>query len=301
MSDEATLQASGARIELAGRPLLSRLTVTTGAERVALLGDWSALFHLLSGEATLSAGELRICGAAVPRGVADGTLGLMRRDPVLPASFSAEQLLRVSAELAGTPRKSAAKLAFEALERLGLGALGSRRLAHLQLGERRALLVAHAALTAPRVLCLEQPLSGLDTHAEQMVLAVIERATQGRRLLVALGAPDLGAGSRALAESCSARLRLAAGVVLDDDAGPPARTRVAVTVSRNHATFEAALASRGLSAHTSHEAGLLGALTSQVAGPCFRFLIELPDGKSAPVLDAALESDAGLLELTPLG
>lgn len=301
MSDEATLQASAARIELAGRPLLSRLEVTTNAERVALLGDWSALFHLLSGEATLSAGELAICGAAVPRGVADGTLGLMRRDPILPASFSAEQLLRVSAELAGTSRKSSAKLAFETLERLGLSALGSRRLAHLQLGERRALLVAHAALTAPRALCLEQPLSGLDTHAEQLVLGVIERASLGRRLLVALGDPELGAGSRALAESCGARLRLAAGVVIEEDGTHPERTRVAVTVSRNHATFAESLAARGLTSSATHEAGLLGALTSATSGPCYRFLIELPEGKSAPVLDAALESDAGLLELTPLG
>ena len=54
MSDDATLAANAARIDLVGQPLLARLSLTTSAERVALLGEWSALFRLLSSEAELS-------------------------------------------------------------------------------------------------------------------------------------------------------------------------------------------------------------------------------------------------------
>jgi ABC-type taurine transport system ATPase subunit len=297
LSNGATLEAHAARIDLGGRPLLARLEAKSDAERVALLGDWSALFRLLAGEAELAAGELRIGGVAVPAGVAQGVVGVMRRDPLLPSAWSAEQLLTSSAELSGVSKKAAPKLAFQTLEGLGLAGLAARRLAHLQGAERRALLVAHASLTAPRVLCLEQPLSGLDTHGEQAVLAVIERASAGRRLLVALGEPEHGAGSRQLLQTCTSRLRLAAGVVIPEPEDAPNSTRVTATVCRNHQAFAAALGARGLTVHATHEAGMLSALTSPLAGPCWRYLIELPAGSTAPILDAALEAEAGLVEL----
>jgi hypothetical protein len=71
-------------------------------------------------------------------------------------------------------------------------------------------------------------------------------------------------------------------------------------VCRNHQAFAAALAARGLNAHPTHEAGVLGSLTSPLAGPCWRYLVELSSESTAPVLDAALETEAGLVELIPL-
>jgi len=299
LSDALTLDARAARIDLLGQPLLSRLDVKTDAERVALLGDWSALFRLLSGEAELAAGTLQIGGVPVPLGVVQGVVGLMRLDPLLPGTWSAEQMLASSAELSGVPRKAAGKAALQALDQLGLQSLAARRLAHLQLAERRVLLIAHATLTSPRVLCLEQPLAGLDSHAEAAVLAVIQRASAGRRLLVAVGDLDLGPGARELAHSCGARLRLATGVAIAEAEDRVVSARVTATVSRNHQAFAAALRARGLEAHATHEAGLLNALTSPLAGPCWRYLVELPAGSTAPILDAALETEAGLVELIP--
>jgi ABC-2 type transport system ATP-binding protein len=300
LSDGPTLEASAARIDLIGQPLWPRLDVKSEAERLALIGDWSPLFRLLAGEAELAAGTLHVAGMPVPLGVEQGKVGLMRLDPLLPGAWSAEQFLASSAELGGGPRNTAQKTAFQTLERLGLTELASRRLAHLQLAERRALLVAHALLTDPRVLCLEQPLVGLDTHAEEAVLAVIERACAGRRLIVAVADPELGPGSRQLVQACSERLRLAAGVVVPElDRSAPI-ARVTATVCRNHRAFAEALGARGLAAHATHEAGLLNPLTSPLAGPCWRYLVELPAGSTAPVLDAALETEAGLVELIPL-
>jgi predicted ABC-type transport system involved in lysophospholipase L1 biosynthesis ATPase subunit len=300
LSDAPTLEAKAARIDLLGQPLLARLELTSDAERLALLGDWSALFRVLSGEAQLAAGALRIAGVDVPLGVVQGTVGLMRLESLLPGAWTSEQFLASSAELAGTPRATAPKLAFETLEQLGLVELASRRLAHLPAAERRAVLIAHAVLTNPRVLCLEDPLAGLDTHAENCVLAVIGHASADRRLLVAISDPGLSAGARQLVRSCTERLRLAAGVVLPELDDKPATSRVTATVSRNHQAFAAALSARGLTHHATHEAGMLNALTSNAAGPCWRYLVELPGGSSAPILDAALETEAGLVELIPV-
>jgi ABC-type cobalamin/Fe3+-siderophores transport system ATPase subunit len=300
LSDLPTLDARAARIDLMGQPLLAQLDLRADAERLALLGDWSALFRLFSGEAELSAGSVNVGGEPMPRGVERGRVGLMRLDPLLPAAWSAEQLLATSAELCGLPAKSAAKNAFQVLERLGLADLAPRRLAHLQLAERRALLVAHAVLTDPLVLCLEEPLAGLDTHAELAVLAVIERASAGRRLLIAIGDPGATTATRRLVQSCGERFGLAAGVAVPLSSQSSALARVTATICKNHQAFAAALAARGITAHPTHEAGVLGSLTSPLAGPCWRYLVELQSESTAPVLDAALETDAGLVELIPL-
>lgn len=299
MIEAPTLEADAARIELAGHTLLGNLSARSSAERLALLGDWSALFRLLAGEAELSAGKLALAGEPAPLGVQRGRIGLMRLDPMLPAAWSGEQLLAGSAELAGMTQRAARRAAFVALEHLGLAALAGRRLGHLQVAERRSLLIAHATLTDPALLCLEQPLAGLDTSAQQLVLAVIGRALTGRRLLVSLADPQLNPGEQELLARSDERLRLAAGVVLGEEARAAPGARVTATVCRNHQAFEGALASRGLRAHPTHEAALLGALTSPRAGPAWRYLVELTDPSTAGILDAALETDAGLIELVP--
>lgn len=298
-SDPATLLANQARIDLARQPLVAQLNVQSTGSRLALLGDWSALFRLLSGEAELSGGVLLIGGAHVPAGVQQGRIGVMRLDPLLPSAWSAEHLLTSSAELCGMTKKSAERAAYKTLDTLGLLGLSTKRLGHLQAVERRALLVAHALLTDPQVLCLEQPLAGLDTGSEQLLLAVIERAVGRRRLIVALGDLSLSAGDRELYTRSDDHLRLSAGVVVTESPDAAPSSRVTATVCRNHHAFAEALARRGLRAHATHEAGILSALTSAHAGPAWRYLVQLSDGSTAGILDAALETDAGLLELLP--
>ena len=297
MSEPRTLAADAARIDLIGQPLLNRLTAHSDARRLALLGDWSALFRLLAGEARLAAGKLELLGLTLPLGVQLGKIGLLRLDPPLPASFSGEQLLASSAELSGLSRKAAAGAAFAVLDRLGLAELASKRLGHLHAAERRALLIGHALLTDPQLLCLEQPLSGLDASAEQLVLAVIERALPNRRLIVSLSESMPSAGERELLARSDDRLRLSAGVVVSENERQAGASRFTATVCRNHQAFAEALATRGLRAQPTHEAGLLGALTSAQAGPAWRYLVELSDDTTSGILDAAIETDAGLVEL----
>jgi ABC-type Na+ transport system ATPase subunit NatA len=300
LSDELLLEADAARIDVSGQALLSELSARSSASRLALLGDWSGLFRLLAGEAELTSGVLRIGGAAVPDAVRRGSVGLMRLDPLLPASWRAERFLTSSAELAGWTKKAARRASSATLERLGLTSLASQRLNHLRLAERRALLLAHALLTEPRVVCLEQPLRGLDSSAEHWLLTVLERAPADCRLIIAIAEPELSAGGRQLSQSCGERLRLIAGAVVTEPAEAAARRRVTATVCRNHQAFANALRKRGLSARATHEAGLLHLLTSADAGPAWRYLVELKDDSTAGVLDAALEVEAGLLELIPV-
>ncbi len=294
-----TLRASAARIDVAGRPLVTQLEARSNAARLGLVGDWSPLFRLLAGEAALVAGSLDIGGAPVPLGVRRGQVGVAMLVPPLPPAWSCEQLLRSSLELCGATRRDAERRAFQTLDALGLMGLAGRRLGHLALSERRTLLLAHAASSDPQVLCAEMPLAGLDTAGQELVLAVLERACSGRRSIVALGDTASCSAGRALAASSDEVLRASAGVVVVESGETATSGRVTVTVCRNHHAFAAALAERGLAAHATHEAGILTSLTSVHAGPAWRYLVVLSDGSTASVLDAALDTDAGLLELTP--
>lgn len=299
MSDSPALEADGARIDVLGRPLLSELSVSSRAARVALLGDWSPLFRLLSGDAELAAGRLEIAGERADRAVASGRVGLQRLDPELPAAWSAERFLLASAELAGYAPSAAREAARAVQHQLGLEPLATRRLAHLQVFERRGLLIGHALLTEPAALCLEQPLAGLDTHSEQVVLATIERAATGRMLLVALANPEASAAERELLSRAGDVLHLVGGALLRDDPASPRKPRVLVTVCSNHAAFLAALAARGLEAAPGQDMALLGALTSSHVGPPVRYAVTIGERSTAAVLDAALESNAALVELMP--
>jgi putative ABC transport system ATP-binding protein len=300
LNEALTIAADGVRIDLVGQPLLSQLSLQSDAHRIALLGDWSALFRLLAGEATLAAGTLLIDGEPVPLAVERGIVGLMRLDPLLPSAWSAERFLASSAELAGMTHKQASRAAFQTLEQLGLSALASKRLAHLQLTERRALLIAHTRLTDPRVICVEEPLLGLDSHGEDFVLAVLERACSGRKLLVALSDASPSVAARHLLQTCAAKLRVVAGVLVPDSI-TQSRRHVTATICQNHEAFTRALAARGVSATPTHAAGILSVLTSTWTGPCWRYVIDLgsDQASTAPILDAALETDAGLVELLP--
>lgn len=65
------------------------------------------------------------------------------------------------------------------LERVRCGHLGSRRFATCSQGERQRILLARALFAAPELLILDEPASGLDLPAREMLIAAIEAAVVG--------------------------------------------------------------------------------------------------------------------------
>jgi ABC-type multidrug transport system ATPase subunit len=133
-----------------------------------------------------------VAGLPAEGAAASGHVGLMLRDAPLPPTWTLEEVLVQSAELLGGGRGQTRQRVREVLSTLELGPLASTRLGRLRPGEQRAAGIACAALGEPRVLALEEPLSGLEPGAQTYVSGVLERALAGRAAL--LSVPELPGG-----------------------------------------------------------------------------------------------------------
>ena len=78
------------------------------------------------------------------------------------------------------------RAASEALERVGLGALGGRQVGELSGGQRRRALMARTIARGGRLLLLDEPFAGLDAAVQHDLIAVLdELAREGRSVLIA--------------------------------------------------------------------------------------------------------------------
>ena len=71
------------------------------------------------------------------------------------------------------------------LERVGMGAMGSRRLSHLSGGQQQRILLARAWRQQTEILLLDEPCSAIDPPTREHLLSVMrEQAESGQTLLV---------------------------------------------------------------------------------------------------------------------
>jgi ABC-type multidrug transport system ATPase subunit len=289
------LSCDGARIDSGGVPLLQGLSCVGAGNGLGLVGAWTPLFALLGREAELGAGRIEVDGADARRATALGVVGLARHEPGMPPGWSAARYLTESARLLGLSMRQSRHAAHEALDSLGLAAIGPRSLARLDPVERRALLIAHATLGAPRVLALEAPLDGLDAAAQARLLPLVDRAAAGRRLLWSVAAPAPAGAARGLLDRMDEVLVLEAGSLVAE--GPPGHalapgTRYLVTVARGASELTSQLEARGLGVRAAGEDG---------PSTAARLIVELRvESTPNDVLSAALELSIPVLELVPL-
>lgn len=83
-------------------------------------------------------------------------------------------------------RRSDRRIVDECIDRLGLGALASRRLGSLSGGQRQRALLAQALAQHASLLLLDEPESGLDAEARETISAVIrDEVSRGTAVVVA--------------------------------------------------------------------------------------------------------------------
>lgn len=190
---EDMLVIDGVSVRLGGREVLHdvRFTIRPG-EFVGLIGSNGAgkttLLRVILGLLPPSAGQVR---------VADSGIGYVPQkiqlDPDMPLRARDLVGLGLDGNRLGIPlpSRSRRKLVDEMLRAVDAEHIGDARVGHLSGGEQQRVLIAHALISRPGLLLLDEPLANLDIASEQEVVALLARIAREQRIAVLISAHEM--------------------------------------------------------------------------------------------------------------
>jgi zinc/manganese transport system ATP-binding protein len=197
----AVLDVEGVGVWLAGREILRDVSFSIRpAEFTGLIGSNGAgkttLLRVILGLQPTSSGRVLVGGGRrsrrnplvgyVPQKVLfDPDLPLRARD-VVALGLDGH---RLGAPLAA-PRRRAA-LVEEMLDAVDASRFADQRVGNLSGGEQQRVLIAHALVSRPKLMLLDEPLANLDIRSEQEVVALLARIATEQRIAVLLSAHDM--------------------------------------------------------------------------------------------------------------
>jgi ABC-type multidrug transport system ATPase subunit len=168
------------------------LTVAEG-EIVGLVGPngagKSTLLLIIAGMLRPDAGDVVVDGKEVQVG-GTGAVGYAPERTAFEMSLSAQQMLVSLARLRGQSRATARASARDALNTVGLEDAVDRRIRTLSRGMLQRLALAQALLGEPRVVLMDETLSGVDPVVHRNICEVT-RALPKRGVTVVLSSHDL--------------------------------------------------------------------------------------------------------------
>jgi molybdate transport system ATP-binding protein len=121
----------------------------------------TTLVHALAGLVE-TAGSIDLDGEQLGRSARDREVGLVFQEQLLFPHLSALANVAFGPRARGVPRAEAESRARGWLERFGIGELAGRRPGQLSGGQAQRVAIARALATRPRLLLLDEPMSGLD-------------------------------------------------------------------------------------------------------------------------------------------
>jgi len=294
--DVATLELRAARFRDGAEALTSALTLRSSARVVGLVGEWGALFRALTG--AVVEGEARVRAVALGSALARGVVGFAPCDPELPPSFTVQEYLEHAARLVHGARRRATNEAQRALAIFELDASSRQKLGPIALADRRALVLAAAALNQPELCLVEAPLRGLDAPSADRLVRACARVAEHSRLVVSCEPPTTPSPARALLDLCEELFWLEDGKLIaqgvpDAVLASGSRHRITFAGARNQA-LEEALVGAGCPLAFRDEGAVNG-------HPATRYIVELsPDMTAHTLLEAARSKGFAVLELEPL-
>ncbi len=89
------------------------------------------------------------------------------------------------------PSRQRRELIEAALADVGAADYASARVGELSGGEQQRVLIAHALISRPKLLLLDEPLANLDLRSEQEIVAVLGKLAREQQIAVLLSAHDM--------------------------------------------------------------------------------------------------------------
>jgi ABC-2 type transport system ATP-binding protein len=135
-----------------------------------------------------SGGSARVAGHDVvsERDEVRRNIGLVFQDTTLDGYLSAEQNLRLHAELYGVPREAVAPRMRQVMEMVGLWDRKDSLVNTFSGGMKRRLEIARGLLHSPRVLFLDEPTVGLDPQTRSSIWSYIRELKRSEDITIFL-------------------------------------------------------------------------------------------------------------------
>ena len=199
------LRVSDITVRLAGRAVLDSVgfELNTG-EFTGLIGSNGAgkttLLRVILGLQTPTAGTvevLDVTGDGRRRRDGGGSVGYVPQkfllDSDMPVRGRDLVALGVDGHRLGLPFPSRERrtLVQEMLEAVNASGFADARVGELSGGEQQRILIAHALVSRPRLLLLDEPLANLDLRSAREIVALLSSIARDQHLTVLISAHDM--------------------------------------------------------------------------------------------------------------
>ena len=195
------LRLQGIGVRLGGRPVLGDVTFSLGkGEFTGIIGPNGAgkttLLRVILGLIEPSGGQVLVDGAPL-HNKNKAALGYVPQklviDPDMPLRARDVVSLGLDGHRLGFgfPSRQRRALVEAALADVGADGYADARVGELSGGEQQRVLIAHALISRPKLLLLDEPLANLDLRSEQEIVAVLGKLAREHEISVLLSAHDM--------------------------------------------------------------------------------------------------------------
>jgi zinc/manganese transport system ATP-binding protein len=194
------LRLDGVGVRLGGREVLRDVSFSIGpGEFTGLIGPNGAgkttLLRVILGLQPTTTGSVLIDGA--PRPARDSSIGYVPQklaiEPDMPLRVKDVVSLGLDGHKFGLrlPSRARRELVSDMLTAVGAQGYANARVGELSGGEQQRVMIAHALISRPRLLLLDEPLANLDISSEQGIVSVLARLARAEGVAVLLSAHDM--------------------------------------------------------------------------------------------------------------
>ena len=192
------LEIEGVSVRLAGRLVLDDVTFAVGrGEFVGLIGANGAgkttLLRVILGLQQATAGRVSVSGRPSGRGVVGYVPQKIQLDPDMPVRARDLVGLGLDGQRLGLPLPSRRRREqVEAmLAAVDATKFANQRVGNLSGGEQQRIMIAHALISQPRLLLLDEPLANLDIRSAQEIVALLARISKEHGVSVLISAHEM--------------------------------------------------------------------------------------------------------------
>ncbi len=118
-------------------------------------------------------GEVKIYGKSARDASSRSGVAYLPESPALYEQFTPLELLKMALRMYGIKRDDEEAWCMQWLERFSVAQNAKRRMRQLSKGNVQRVALAHAMVTSPRLLVLDEPLSGLDPVGRKDVVDIL--------------------------------------------------------------------------------------------------------------------------------